>query len=66
MLRDIMNTNLITVQPETPLKKVAEQMVNGNVRRIVVSLGPTPIGVVSARTILREALSNPNWGGKAG
>jgi len=64
MLRDIMKTNLITVQPETPLRKVAEQMVNGNVRRIVVSLGPTPLGVVSARTILREALSNPNWGEK--
>jgi CBS domain-containing protein len=64
MLRDIMSTNLVSVPPDATLKKVAELMMNNNVRRIAVSLGTNPLGVVSARTILREALSNPNWGEK--
>ncbi|MGC9105501.1 MAG: CBS domain-containing protein [Thermoprotei archaeon] len=64
MLRDIMSTNLVSVPPDATLKKVAELMVSNNVRRIAVSIGPNPLGVVSARTILREALSNANWGEK--
>ena len=64
MLRDIMSTQTISVQPDEKLKNVASLMVSSGIRRIVVNIGSTPLGVISARTVLREAIANTNWGDK--
>ncbi len=62
MLRDIMSAQVVSVQPNEKLKNVANLMVSSGIRRIAVNVGSATLGVISARTILREALSNPNWG----
>ncbi len=64
MLKNIMTQNLKTVDVNSTLKDAAELMVKTGIRRVGVSVAGNVIGVISARTIVREALGNPNWTGK--
>ncbi|MFP3065007.1 MAG: CBS domain-containing protein [Sulfolobus sp.] len=64
MLKDLMSPGLKTINADQTLKEALDKMVKENIRRLAVSVAGQVIGVVSARTIVKEALSNPNWAQK--
>jgi CBS domain-containing protein len=64
MLKTIMSQNIKTLDIDSTLKDAAELMVKSGIRRVAVSVSSNIIGVISARTIVREALNNQNWTGK--
>jgi CBS domain-containing protein len=64
MLKDLMSKGLKTVNADQTLKEALDKMVKENIRRLAVSVAGQVIGVISARTIVKEALSNPNWAQK--
>jgi CBS domain-containing protein len=64
MLKDLMSQGLKTINADQTLKEALDKMVKENIRRLAVSVAGQVIGVVSARTIVKEALSNPNWAQK--
>lgn len=59
-----MSQGLKTINADQTLKEALDKMVKENIRRLAVSVAGQVIGVVSARTIVKEALSNPNWAQK--
>ncbi|MFP3202317.1 MAG: CBS domain-containing protein [Sulfolobus sp.] len=59
-----MSQGLKTINADQTLKEALDKMVKENVRRLAVSVAGQVIGVISARTIVKEALSNPNWAQK--
>ncbi|MFP3226640.1 MAG: CBS domain-containing protein [Sulfolobaceae archaeon] len=59
-----MSKGLKTVNADQTLKEALDKMVKENIRRLAVSVAGQVIGVISARTIVKEALSNPNWAQK--
>ncbi|EWG06407.1 MAG: hypothetical protein ASUL_09744 [Candidatus Aramenus sulfurataquae] len=61
MLKTIMSQNIKTLDINSTLKDAAELMVKTGIRRVAVSVSGNVIGVISARTIVREALNNQNW-----
>ncbi|MEW9492245.1 MAG: CBS domain-containing protein [Candidatus Aramenus sulfurataquae] len=61
MLKTIMSQNIKTLDIDSTLKDAAELMVKTGIRRVAVSVSGNVIGVISARTIIREALNNQNW-----
>jgi CBS domain-containing protein len=64
MLKDLMSQGLKTINADQTLKEALDKMVKENIRRLAVSVAGQVIGVISARTIVKEALSNPNWAQK--
>ncbi|ARM75304.1 CBS domain-containing protein [Acidianus manzaensis] len=64
MLREIMSKNIKILDIDSTLRDAAGVMVESGIRRIAVSAADNIIGVVSARTILREILNNEKWGEK--
>jgi len=64
MLKTIMSQNIKTLNIDSTLKDAAELMVKSGIRRVAVSAAGNIIGVVSARTVVREALNNQNWTSK--
>ena len=53
-----MSRSLVTVKPEEPLIEVVKKMVKANIRHIpVVNDEGAPVGIISARDILRHILS---------
>lgn len=62
LVSQIASRNLIGVNSEDTLDKVAKTMIESKVRRIVI-YGPmgSLVGIVSARSIVRAALNNDNW-----
>ncbi len=61
MLKAIMSSNLKTLDVNATLKDAAELMVSSGIRRVPVTVAGNIIGVVSARTVVKEAVNNPNW-----
>jgi CBS domain-containing protein len=61
MLKAIMSSNLKTLDVNATLKDAAELMVSSGVRRVPVTVAGNIIGVVSARTVVKEAINNQNW-----
>ncbi|WP_373468866.1 CBS domain-containing protein [Acidianus infernus] len=61
MLKAIMSSNLKTLDVNATLKDAAELMVSSGIRRVPVTVAGSIIGVVSARTVIKEAISNQNW-----
>lgn len=59
-----MSQGLKTINADQTLKEALDKMVKENIRRLAVSVAGQVIGVISARTIVKEALSNPNWAQK--
>lgn len=58
-LRNIMTTELITVDPETTLQEVASLLVSEHIGGVPVVSGSRLVGVVSATDILEFEASNP-------
>lgn len=56
-LGDVMTRNVITVKPEDPVVKAVCKMVEHNIRHVpVVDDSGAPLGMVSARDVLRNML----------
>lgn len=62
LVSQIASRNLIGVSSEDTLDKIAKTMIDNKIRRVAV-YGPVGsiVGVISARSIIRAALSNENW-----
>ncbi len=58
VVRDIMQTNFVTVSAGDTLSTVEDIMTLGGVRHMPVVRGGTLVGVVSERDLLRASLSN--------
>lgn len=56
-LRDLMNTSVVTVQPETTVAEAASGMVRARVGSVVVLQGSFLAGILTERDVLRAAAS---------
>ena len=61
MLKTIMSTNLKTLDANSTLKDAVSLMVTNNIRRVPISVAGNIIGIVTARDIIKEAVSKQNW-----
>ena len=61
MLKTIMSTNLKTLDVNSTLKDAVNLMITTGVRRVPVTVAGNIIGVISARTVIKEALGKQNW-----
>jgi CBS domain-containing protein len=61
MLKTIMSTNLKTLDVNSTLKDAVNLMITTGVRRLPVTVAGNIIGVISARTVIKEALGKQNW-----
>jgi CBS domain-containing protein len=61
MLKTIMSTNLKTLDVNSTLKDAVNLMTTTGVRRVPVTVAGNIIGVISARTVIKEALGKQNW-----
>lgn len=61
MLKTIMSTNLKTLDVNSTLKDAVNLMITTVVRRVSVTVAGNIIGVISARTVIKEALGKQNW-----
>jgi CBS domain-containing protein len=57
VLRDLMNTSVVTVQPETTVAEAASGMVRARVGSVVVLQGSFLAGILTERDVLRAAAS---------
>jgi CBS domain-containing protein len=57
MLRDLMNTQVATTTPGTPVSQAARAMVEANVGSAVVMQGRFLAGILTERDVLRAAAS---------
>lgn len=51
--RDVMSTNLITVQPDTPLTEIAALLEKHHIKRVPVMVAGKLVGIVSRANLLR-------------
>jgi CBS domain-containing protein len=65
VLRDLMNTRVLTTAPDTPVAEVAAGMVQANVGSAVVLQGPFLAGILTERDVLRAAASGENLSASA-
>jgi CBS domain-containing protein len=56
-LRDLMNTNVVTAEPEAPVADAAASMVLAKVGSAVVMQGSFLVGILTERDVLRAAAS---------
>ena len=49
---DIMQSNVVTVSPETPLPEIAERMARDRIHRVIVMEGDRPVGIVTSIDLL--------------
>jgi CBS domain-containing protein len=56
-LKDLMNTSVVTVQPETTIADAAAGMVRGRVGSVVVLQASFLAGILTERDVLRAAAS---------
>jgi CBS domain-containing protein len=56
-LKDLMNTSVVTVAPETTVSRAAAGMVRARVGSVVVMQGPFLAGILTERDVLRAAAS---------
>jgi CBS domain-containing protein len=59
-LRDLMNTSVVTVQPEATVAEAAAGMVRARVGSVVVLQGSFLAGILTERDVLRAAASGEN------
>ena len=52
-VRDVMNTDVVTVEPDTPLEEVARRLVERHVHRVPVVERGRLLGVVAALDFVR-------------
>ena len=57
VLRDLMNAQVATTSPETPVSEAATGMVDANVGSAVVLQGRFLVGILTERDVLRAAAS---------
>jgi CBS domain-containing protein len=57
MLRDLMNTRVVTTTPDAPVSTAAAAMVEANAGSAVVMQGPFLAGILTERDVLRAAAS---------
>lgn len=58
MIRDMINRNLVSVNPDTPVREVASHMDSKNVGSILVLENGRPRGIITDRDIVVRCLSN--------
>lgn len=65
MLRDVMNTNVVTTAPDTTVAAAAARMVASKVGSVVVLQGSFLAGIFTERDVLRAAASGADLSGSA-
>ena len=56
-VRDIMNTDVVTAEPGTPIGQVAKRMADADVGAVVIVEGGKPVGIVTDRDLVVEHLA---------
>jgi CBS domain-containing protein len=56
-VRDIMNTDVVTATPGTPISRVADLMAARDVGAVVLVEGGTPVGIVTDRDLVVDHLA---------
>jgi CBS domain-containing protein len=57
LVRDIMNTDVVTATAGTPISQVAELMADRDVGAVVIVEGAKPVGIVTDRDLVVEHLA---------
>ena len=56
-VRDMMNTDVVTAEPDTPIGQVAKRMADRDVGAVVIVEGTKPVGIVTDRDLVVEHLA---------
>jgi CBS domain-containing protein len=57
LVRDVMNTDVVTAEPSTPIGQVAKLMADEEVGAVVILVGGKPAGIVTDRDLVVEHLA---------
>jgi CBS domain-containing protein len=57
LVREVMNTDVVTAEPETPIGQVAKRMADADVGAVVIVEGGKPVGIVTDRDLVVEHLA---------
>jgi CBS domain-containing protein len=57
LIRDVMNTDVVTAEPSTPIGQVARMMADEEVGAVIILVGGKPIGIVTDRDLVVEHLA---------
>ena len=57
LVRDAMNTDVVTAEPGTPIGQVARRMADADVGAVVIVEGGKPVGIVTDRDLVVEHLA---------
>jgi CBS domain-containing protein len=57
LVRDVMNTDVVTAEPGTPIGQVAKRMADADVGAVVIVEGGKPVGIVTDRDLVVEHLA---------
>ena len=56
-VREVMNTDVVTAEPGTPIGEVAKRMADAAVGAVVIVEGGKPVGIVTDRDLVLEHLA---------
>ena len=56
-VRDVMNTDVVTAEPGTPIGDVARRMAAADVGAVVIVEGGKPVGIVTDRDLVVDHLA---------
>jgi CBS domain-containing protein len=56
-VREVMNTDVVTADPGTPIGEVAKRMADADVGAVVIVEGGKPVGIVTDRDLVVEHLA---------
>jgi CBS domain-containing protein len=56
-VREVMNTDVVTAEPETPIGEVARRMAEADVGSVVILEGGKPVGIVTDRDLVIQHLA---------